>query len=117
MVIQIKPLSAANDILRVCVPILKVSSLMPQAFFRLPVQRLRGGNLQVRSGPVHARGKDHGVAPECCAGVRAACGECRLGLPAGMQVYALIPSVELSPAISQQVRSITNLTALDFQEF
>lgn len=58
-----------------------------------------------------------GVAPQRCAVVEDSLPGIQAGLAAGMQVYALIPSVELSADISQQVRSITDLTALDFQEF
>ena len=58
-----------------------------------------------------------GIAPECCAVVEDSLPGIQAGLAAGMQVYALTPSVELSADISQQVRSITDLTALDFQEF
>lgn len=61
--------------------------------------------------------KTLGVAPECCAVVEDSLPGIQAGLAAGMQVYALTPSVELSADISQQVRSITDLTALDFQEF
>jgi len=58
-----------------------------------------------------------GVAPECCAVVEDSLPGILAGLAAGMQVCALIPSVELGADISRQVRSITDLTAFDFQEF
>lgn len=61
--------------------------------------------------------KTLGIAPECCAVVEDSLPGIHAGLAAGMRVYALIPSVELSADISRQVRSITDLTALDFQEF
>lgn len=61
--------------------------------------------------------KTMGVAPARCAVVEDSLPGIQAGLAAGMQVYALIPSVELSADLLQQVHSITDLTALDFQEF
>lgn len=61
--------------------------------------------------------KTLGVPPQYCAVVEDSLPGIRAGLAAGMQVYALIPSVELSADLSRQVLSITDLTALDFQEF